>query len=159
MTEIHPDKIPASKIPPSQNFGGQAKPVDRSGILFHELLADRIRTDARTENPDRPQALPELQGRFDIGMLDQQLKERRMAEDMSKSLDLLETYAAFLENPDKSLKQAHELLQKVASATDRLASDYEADPGLDSHLGTILSQLRTTVEIEKIKFSRGDYVD
>lgn len=158
MTEIHPDKIPAVNIPPSSERGGQARPAGQTGILFHELLAERIRVDTQTENSGRPQALPELQGRFDIGTLDLQLKERRMAEDMGKSLDLLETYAACLGNPDKTLKQAHELLRKVAAKTDGLAAAYEADPSLDGHLGKILSQLRTTVEIEKIKFSRGDYV-
>ena len=85
-----------------------------------------------------------------------------MSQKLNDSLDLFERYAAFLGDPDKSLKQAYEILEQILSQaqtmTEKIDQQPESKTDQISGLKNILTQLMTTVRVEQIKFDRGDFL-
>ena len=79
-----------------------------------------------------------------------------LVQKLADCLDLLETYAACLQNPEKSLKQAHTILEQVSSRTKSLSGELK-ETTANKDLNHILSGLAATIEVEQIKFNRGDY--
>ena len=73
-------------------------------------------------------------------------------------MDLLDTYAALLQDPDKTLKQAHGLLEQIIDQTKALDREAKENPDFSHDLKNILTQLLTTAQVEQIKFNRGDYL-
>lgn len=72
-------------------------------------------------------------------------------------LELLESYADGLENPDATLKDLAPLLDRIKDGARQLMDSAEKSTA-ESDLKDIASQAALTADIEYIKFQRGDYI-
>ncbi len=148
--------------------------VAKSGLLknkgtkhgnpaFDRILSEQIKSPGMDSGIGRSSTLPEIQGAFNAQNIDlASLESNPFTKKITDSLDLFERYATFLGDPDKSLKQAYTILEKVLGQAKNLTLEMEQNPGQSSdktdNLKVILSQLMTTAQVEQIKFDRGDYL-
>ena len=158
MSEIDPKFI---KIQHPGTTAGEDSHLKKPGSgdnIFQRLLDRQTGKGAdNTVNAENP-SLPELTGTFNAQKLSPAPDTGLFARKMEKSVNLLETYAEWLSDPEKSLKQTRGLLEQLVSQTHMLSKEFESLSSADADLAELLSQLRTTVEVEQIKFNRGDYL-
>ncbi len=77
----------------------------------------------------------------------------------SKVINLMDSYARFLSNPRKTLKEIEpELMTFVDEARD-LHKEYVNSGNVDSGLKNILEDLLRAARLESARFNRGDYLD
>ena len=158
MKEIT-DKINlANKISP------QPGPVENRGsgiggtAEFARILSQQLE-GIGSESTSLAQAngLPELNPSYNSLLLQDTLEDPGFTQNLSDSIDLLETYAAWLADPEKSLKQAFSLLEKLSDQTGEMDKAFEQLPDTDKSLKELITHLSRLVETEKIKMNRGDY--
>jgi len=73
-------------------------------------------------------------------------------------LTLLETYAADLENPGKSLKQMAPLVDVIEQEVDRFEKSAEAGGSGDEAFMAWVNELSLTARVAAVKFHRGDFL-
>ena len=125
--------------------------------MFNGILTNQIEKSCNNNILEENSTLPEIQGSFKAQQLNLSLDQTQFTQKLEASLDLFETYASWLGDPGKTLKQTHGLLEQVLSRTKTLALDFKEDGTSNTDLKQILNQLMTTAEVEQIKFNRGDY--
>jgi len=146
------DKI--SGIKPDINLKKSQLKGDGS---FNKILSDQM--DQADKNPALSQAtsLLEIQGSFNAQKINFELDKTQFTKKLDSSLNMLELYATMLQDPDKTLKQAWNLLEQLTNETKTLELEFKNNKFANLDLKNILTQLLTTVEVENIKFNRGDY--
>ena len=135
----------------------QNKSAVKGDGTFDRILIRQAKQSAENLQPKASGTLAEIQSPIKIPSVSPSLDAAEYAKRIETSLDLLEAYAATLDTPDKTLKQANDILEKILTHTQSLAVDFEKSPPEDPDLSSILTHLISTVETEKIKFDRGDY--
>ena len=130
--------------------------------LFGKILSEQMGSlSGEADLTPTSQGLPELEGAYKaltIHLPDQGNPQGNpIAEKISASIDLLDTYASMLSNPEKTLKQAHKLLEDLSENNRHLREELDQSPTSDPQLDKILTHLTTLVEVEQIKINRGDY--
>ncbi len=73
-------------------------------------------------------------------------------------LDLLDSYADGLENPDTTLKDLSSLVDRIRDDAQLLMTTADNDTSAGSQLKDIAAQTALTANIEYFKFQRGDYL-
>ena len=81
-----------------------------------------------------------------------------IANKTHRLLDLMETYAREMENPNKTLKEIEPLILSIQKKASQLMEDAGKTPIEDAKLGKIASECAVAANVEYIKFYRGDYI-
>ena len=137
----------------------RGKLVSGQKALFGEILEQfNPLTKTGKSAPSSPE-LPELAGTYKASALNLPDNENTLTEKISESMDLLDTYASVLSNPENTLKQAYELLENLSEKNRQLTEELDQSPTTDQGLEKILTHLATLVKVEQIKINRGDYND
>jgi len=158
MTEITPDQNTLKKIA-SLSKQKQGKEADSGQALnFSRILAERLNenqedTKGKVETHG---GLPELEASFAARLSQTAGTDvSDLVQNITASLDQLDTYAQWLADPDKTLRQADTLLGEITTSIQNLVLDAESES--DTQIQGILNHLSTLVAVEKIKMDRGDY--
>jgi len=164
MNEINP-KIPniakiAAIDPDIKSNKSHSKGEGSFGNILTEQIGKNSDTDSLINSPPK---LPEIESTFRAAQLNFSLDKAQFTEKLNSSLGLLERYASWLGNPDKTLKQAGGLLEQLLTQTKTLTDEFNKSTisnGSVKHddLKQILNQLTTTAQVEQIKLNRGDYL-
>ena len=159
MNDNHPKITTTHPISVDETSRLKNKVGKQGNPDFNNILSEQIQSKGMDSTSHASTALPEIQGAFKAQNIElNTVAPNPFAEKITDSLDLLERYAAFLANPDKSLKQAYSILEQVLAQT----KDIETLMGQGSEnkgdLTTILTELMTTARVEQIKLDRGDYL-
>ena len=169
MNDINPKITDFNKISKAKLVKPDIKPdksLQKKDGSFNEILTKQIgtdnnKTDLNKTGLNKTPALPEINGSFKAQNLDTDIKLKPDQADFTKKLDsslnLLEKYASWLQDPDKTLKQAWSLLEQLTDQTKTMTKEVKDDTNFTNDLKNILNQLTTIVEVEQIKFNRGDY--
>lgn len=99
------------------------------------------------------QKTPEMS--LDSGRIDD---KARMLSQGDGILTLLETYAADLENPGKTLKQMAPLVEAIDHEVTRLEQKANARFSRDEVLMEWVNELSLTARVATVKFHRGDFL-
>ena len=150
-------------------------PLSQNPDEFSEILSQRLKPSQSLEgvSTDRSgsknsSGLPELQAGFKARSLETQAV-RPASMDPARTdfiqklegvIQDLETYASWLSDPEKSLKQIQGLLQKMKEGLRDLAGEPGQDKrhSPDPDLTGMVSSIEAIVETEQIKMDRGDYL-
>lgn len=163
MKEITPKPeqiIKISQVDPRP--GKQGAGSVKTGA-FEKLLAEELKAKATTESADdRLEGLPEIDAGFSAQWLLSGFDKVGFTQKLTDALGLLDTYAVCLADPDKTLKQAWDLLAELSDETlsmkTQMDEALDANPDeVDTDLVKMLNQLMTTVKVEQVKINRGDY--
>ncbi len=163
MNEINP-KIPnISKIDAIDPDIKSNKSHSKGDGSFKNILNEQIGNNLANESLDKPRKLPEIESTFRAAQLNLSLDQAKFTEKLNSSLGLLERYASWLGDPDKTLKQADNLLEQLLAQTKTLTDEFNksktaTDNSKNDALKQILTQLTTTAQVEQIKLNRGDYL-
>jgi len=84
--------------------------------------------------------------------------QKEMVEKVGSVLDLFETYALNLNNPNKTLKDIEPALLHMKQAADRLNSENILHKDKGSSLSQLVNNIQVTASVEYFKFQRGDYI-
>lgn len=131
---------------------------------FSDLLSNQIeQKSSSTKSSSKSlasQGLPELDASFKAHLFNTAQDPSTTTQKLQDSLDLFDRYAAFLGDPDKSLKESYTILEQVLDQVKTLSEDIKSAPSNTSNndLKQIVLQLMTTAQVEQIKFDRGDYL-
>ncbi len=122
---------------------------------FNENLQEAATPTQTPAAPAKTDTLGEIQAVRPpvIGSATQQI-----TENTEKLLQMLEQYAAAIENPKKSLAEIEPMIKQIdeqASALDKLAGESLAE---GEELRDIAKQTALTANLEYFKFQRGDYI-
>ncbi|MBA3013130.1 MAG: hypothetical protein KKF12_22320 [Proteobacteria bacterium] len=151
--KVHPLPGNTSPYPQEKKIGGQRE-------AFGKILSEHLTPSPGSSGSSSvSKGLPELESVYASALVHLQENGAALAEKTNISLDLLETYATLLSNPQKTLKQAHKLLESLAEQTHRLNQELDQSPKTDDRLKQIITQLTAMVQVEQIKLTRGDYTD
>jgi hypothetical protein len=155
--KIRPDHIEG--IQPEQT---QRKPAVSNGQAFGDLLSQEVAKGATTSAataPPPPLIVNPLLATGALGGVQKVDKTgQAVAGQVESILDKWDSYAATLQNPEASLKDAYGALDQIAADVKAIRSDA---PGLGtSHpdLQSIVDELDTLAAAERFKFNRGDYI-
>lgn len=146
-------KITPQTIPVENRGAGIGQAADFASILSEQLEG----TLPESSSSGQVSGLPELNPSYNSLLVQEALGAPGLTQDLSDSIDLLETYAAWLADPEKSLKQAFSLLEKLSDQTQKMDGAFEQTSGGDKTLKELITHLSSVVETEKIKMNRGDY--
>lgn len=134
-------------------------PVLKGDNIFGQLLSEQLGKTMSSEAQENASVLSEIQSPLNMAFTDTSFDTKAYAGKLATSLDLLETYAALLNDPNKTLKQASELLDQVLNQVQGLEKELKTSNAPDADLNKILNQILTTASMEKIKMDRGDYLN
>jgi len=124
---------------------------------FQEYLdAFSEKTTASEPSPKKPSG--NIQKVQPIPFVNMASPQKEMVEKVGSVLDLFETYALNLKDPNKTLKDIEPALLNMKQAADSLYKEdfLHADKG--NHLSQLVNNLQVTASVEYFKFQRGDYV-
>jgi len=172
MNKIPEKPDPLHQISQNVPSFNREKPLSGQKESFDKILSEQFNSPLETKDSlQSSQGLPELEGVYKAATINHPDRSEELTQKISTSIDLLETYASWLSDPDKTLKQAYTLLEELAQQTSQLnqevsqeatpQSDQKSDkpPKTDQSLKQIITQLTAMVEVEQIKINRGDYTD
>ncbi len=148
---------PAAKAAVTQNSEKQKSSI-QNPTAFDELLSKTIEHELKSDLIKGGSGLPEIDASFTAKKINLALDQTQLPEKLESSISLLERYASWLGDPEKTLKQAYELLEQLSSQTKNLEKEFKNKDSINPDLSQIITQLLTTVEVEQIKFNRGDYI-
>lgn len=77
----------------------------------------------------------------------------------SRVIDLMDTYANSLSNPQKTLKDIEPELMKFLEEAQSLHEDYLSAGKTNTELKNIMEDLLRAARLEGVRFQRGDYLD
>ncbi len=159
MNEIDPKFIKIQQTPVRDSKTNPAKSDPFKKEAFGKVLSDHFEKDIKASGSKGIFALPELEGSFRAAAHNFKLDRKQFTQKLEASLSQLESYAAWLDDPKKSLKQTHGLLKQMLGQTKLLEREFKSNETSHPDLAQILSQLKTTLQVEQIKFNRGDYLN
>jgi hypothetical protein len=84
--------------------------------------------------------------------------QKEMVEKMGSVLDLFETYALNLSDPNKTLKDIEPTLLNMKQAADSLYKENFLHSDKGNQLSQLVNNLQVTASVEYFKFQRGDYI-
>ncbi len=156
MTEINPNIEKITRLDPAlENNKGQ-KEGDKG---FNQILTDKLASkDVDQSIIQTSSSLPEIDAVYKTGLMEGDFDTSLITGKIAASLDQLDTYSAWLNNPDRSLKQIWSLLQEVIENTQNIEDELKANSDTDKDLTDIVTQILTTANVEQIKIQRGDYL-
>lgn len=157
MTEITPKQDALSKAASLLKQKSETARTTGQTSAFSAILAEQLGSgplDAAGE-ADPSGGLPEITASLPAGLAQAGEAPNDFAKEITDTLDLLDTYAQWLADPGKTLRQAYDLLEEIHGGVQDLAS--RSETGADGPIQGILNHLSTLVAVERIKMDRGDY--
>ncbi|MCP4295961.1 MAG: hypothetical protein GY786_10170, partial [Proteobacteria bacterium] len=130
----------------------------RNTTAFDDILLKTIEHELKNDLVKGVSGLPEIDAAFTAKKINLALDQTQLPEKLESSISLLERYASWLGDPEKTLKQAYGLLEQLSKQTRNLEAEFKDKDSIDPDLNQIITQLLTTVQVEQIKFDRGDYI-
>ncbi|MFH2091843.1 MAG: hypothetical protein ABIJ31_05715 [Pseudomonadota bacterium] len=167
MNDITPKITRIDQLTQAASNAQKSKSVQIPENSFKKILEEQISAGELEQTTSLSSTLSEIQGSFTAQHLDlvsslSTIDQTQLAIKLTDSLDLFERYAAFLGDPDKSLKQSRSMLEQVLEQTRTLTQDIDQYQGSQtdpaSGLKDILTRLMTMARVEQIKLDRGDYL-
>jgi ABC-type transporter Mla subunit MlaD len=158
MKEIPAKPSQLQEISRNKLSSGRGKDLPEQKALFGKIL-EQFGTLGTPDSPTTSQRLPELEGAYKAATINLPDQRHTITEKISKSIELLDTYASVLSNPDNTLKQAYQILEDLSEKNRHLRKELDKSQTSDPHLEEILTHLTALVEVEQIKLNRGDYID
>jgi len=160
MTEISGKPTQINNISTKVSFSHKGKTPSGQKDNFGKILSEQTNeTTTKSDSATMAQGLPELESPLGTAFLNMPDKTTEFTEKLNSSIDLLEKYASWLLDPEKTLKQAYGILEDLAGQTQELNQEVEQSPNADSELKQIITQIAATTRVEQIKINRGDYLD
>lgn len=92
--------------------------------MFRDILTNQIGKNLDNKVVKQPSQLPEIESTFRAAQLNLSLDKVQFTEKLNSSLGLLERYASWLGDPDKTLKQAGGLLEQLLAQTKPLTDEF-----------------------------------
>lgn len=157
MNEIDPKSIRGDQPPVSPKRPELKRPSGSSSASFKDLLDKTSLKNRPGGVSSAPAALQEIQGTFRAQALKSVHPSTDLMTTFEESMALLDRYASWLGRPDKTLKQAHGILEQLLTKSEDLNRQAKSDSSIDSDVAGMINQFRTIVLSEQIKFDRGDY--
>ncbi|MBU1343573.1 MAG: hypothetical protein KKE44_24415 [Proteobacteria bacterium] len=157
MNEINPKIANINKVSSIEPDTKQKKSPQKTDCSFNEILTNQIKKSGQTTILKKTGSLLELESTFKTQQLNLMLDQSQVAQKFTETLNLLETYASWLGDPDKTLKQTAGLLEQVSGQAKTLAQEIKEETGSNPELKQLLTQMMTTIAVEQVKFNRGDY--
>ncbi len=157
MNEINSKAVNIDKISVIESEIHFKKSQQKSDGSFVEILANQLDKSNKDSPSINETSLKEIQGTFKAQSLNVEFDTTQFTQQLNSSLNMLELYAAMLQDPDKTLKQAWDILEQLTNESKTLEQEFKGNELSNQELKNILTQLLTTVEVENIKFNRGDY--
>ena len=151
FTNIHPAAT-TGKTTDTQKNKSAGNPA------FDTLLNEQLGKPASKTMESQGLTLPELSGTLSTQQLNLTPDNTRFIEKLTSSLGLLESYASWLSDPEKSLKETRTLLDRIIAQTDSIDASAPSLANHNPELADILLRFKTTLQVEQIKFDRGDYL-
>jgi len=158
MNEFNPKITNTNKISSVEPDIKQKKSPQQGDTSFNGILANQINKSSNDTGSKGNTSLGEIKASFAAQRLTLELNQTQFTRKLESSLNLLETYASWLQDPDKTLKQAYGLLEQLLNQTKTLDREFKQDSDLNHDLKDILTQLLATAQVEQIKLNRGDYL-
>jgi predicted phage tail protein len=157
MNEINSKAVNIDKISVIESEIHLKKSQQKGDGSFDKILTNQLDKSSKDSSTINETSLQEIQGTFKAQKFNVDFDTTQFAQQLDSSLNMLELYAAILQDPDKTLKQAWDILEQLTNDTKTLEQEFKGNDLLNQELDNILTQLLTTVEVENIKFNRGDY--
>lgn len=157
MNQISSDPNPLNQVSTTPPGTRTEKSRQSSNGGFNEILIDQMKTADSPSSSDISPTLPEIDGQIQAEKIRFDLHKSQPVPQLDGMLNLLDQYAKILQDPDKPLKQAWQILEQLTRDTQSLDDQFKKDTLIDNDLKGIVDHLLTTVELEQIKFRRGDY--
>ena len=160
MTKINPDIHNIQKVSDKSGIQKTEKTDHPFEKPFSGLLAEQLGT-AETETPSvqETSSLPEIEktGSIRFSLADPAVNTSDLGIDTS--LGLLEEYTSMLMDPDRTLKDAYETLDRLVKSTADMEEQVLESGIRDTALKEIVDRITATARTEQIKMDRGDYLD
>lgn len=157
MNEINPKTENIHPLSPIDPDIKQKKSSQTGKRAFDTILADQTNTDSTDTEVKQAASLGEIDASVKASRLNLEVDKTLFTRKLQTVMDSLDTYAAWLQDPDKTLKQTYDILEQIIDQTTVLDRKIKDDSNFNSELKQILTQLMTTAQVEQIKFNRGDY--
>jgi len=157
MNEINSKAVNIDKISVIESEIHLKKSQQKGDGSFDKILTDQLDKSNKDSSTIKGAALQEIQGTFKAQRFNVEFDTTQFTQQLNSSLNKLEFYAAMLQDPDKTLKQAWNILEQLTNDTKTLEQEFKGNEPANQELKNILTHLLTTVEVENIKFNRGDY--
>jgi hypothetical protein len=159
MSEFNPKIGNIGRTTPIESGTKQNKALQKGSDLFNQILTDQVEKNNGTMPTDKAPSLPEIGGTFRAQNINfpPSPDTNMLSKKLEASLSMLDRYASWLGDPDKSAKESHNLLEQAISQTKAMGNDFKNDISSSDDLKQIFNQLMTTLEVEQVKFDRGDY--
>lgn len=158
MSKIDPEilkNISHASPGPSKSKG---RPGHDEGDRFGNILDEKLENSDNGTKSRNVSGLGEIQGTFRSQQLKFEFDAAAFKNRLEFSINDLETYAWWLLEPGKTLKDAKSLLQRISEQTRALKNELAPHISTNKDLAGVLDRLMTTVEIEHVKLDRGDYL-
>lgn len=141
----------------TQSMGGKTQAKQKPGEnsdAFGSVLNSALEKAETIEGETKVKGLEEISAPgFELASLSSIVTGKT-----DKLLDMLDTYAVQLENPEFSLRNIAPVLEEINSKADALLEDSQFLGKEDSTLKSIAIQAAVTARTEYEKFQRGDYL-
>ncbi len=157
MNEINSKAVNIDKTSVIESKIHLKKSQQNGDASFDKILTDQLDKSSKDASTISETSLQEIQGTFKAQRFNVEFDTTRFTQQLNSSLNQLELYAAILQDPDKTLKQAWSILEQLTNDTKTLEQEFKGNELPNQELKNILTHLLTTVEVENIKFNRGDY--
>jgi len=158
MTKIIPDLVPPQVSDSAKGGTGNRRAVDEGAGSFSQILGNHRDAMSRKETVEGSGSLSEIQAPVPVGLAGLDTAGTVSAR-IEAALALLDSYAQGLADPGTTLKQSRglldELLDQARSLDELLGSSQSTEPEAQD----IIRQLQTLIQVETVKFDRGDYLD
>lgn len=158
MNEIDPNFNKVQPVDPAGKGASVIKKPVTGDQAFRKLLDEQIELKSVKPGDKENISLPELSAAYKARQIDIESTQIDFAHKLNTSLELLDSYAAWLADPEKSLKQTRSILDQLVLQTASLDRAFSTQTNPSVELTDILSRLKTTIQVELIKFDRGDYL-
>jgi hypothetical protein len=145
----------------SQNYAQPKKKVNQpGGDLFKQSFAKALagQTNNSAGSSQEVQSLRTLGEIQPLVLAPFKTGADPIVKKADKLLDLMDSYAKGLENPQKSLRDLESQLLMIKDGSEKLINDMEKGVNLDEGLKNIVNECALTANVEWVKFQRGDYV-
>lgn len=158
MDEIDPKFPKIQQQNQTTHAPSSGRQAPQGSRAFDSLLEEQVGKNKAEPAKSHDPPLPELTGTVRARQFGADLDKTEFTKRFETSLDLLESYAAWLSDPEKSLRQARSLLDELILQTRTLEASFAAHAHDNPAIEEMLSLFKTTVQVEQIKFDRGDYL-
>jgi len=157
MNKINPETANINKISSTEPDIKLKKPSQKGDTSFNDILTDQLEKSSK-EHGLKESSLGEITAPFNVQHLNLEPNQTQFTQNLESALNLMETYASWLQDPDKTLKQSHGLLEQILDQTNIMEQESKDSLNLNPDLKNIFTQLTAMVNVEQVKINRGDYL-